>query len=315
MTTPSRPVALTIGVFDGLHRGHQAIVGATVGAARDLGGAAIVATFDPHPDTIVRGTPPRPWITPPSERAALLHAMGVDRVEIVRFSPEIQSLSPEGFLDRALGEAAPLRALVIGPDFRMGRDRIGDRGYLERLGKVRGFTVREVPFLAGAEGKLSSTLLRREIEAGRMEAAQTILGRQYSLEGRVGSGAGRGTELGFPTANLEIHPEKLLPAPGIYISKSEVGETAWPGITYIGSAATFGPGPVRVEVYLLDFAESLRGEWMKTLLISQVRADQVFGSAEELVLAMEQDVARARAYWSGSKFAKPAGPRLPLESP
>jgi len=307
MTAPARPIALTIGVFDGLHRGHQAIVGATVEAARDLGGVAIVATFDPHPDTIVRGTPPRPWITPPTERAELLHAMGVDRVEIVQFSREIQSLSPEGFLDRVLGVGAPLRALVMGPDFRMGRDRIGDRAYLADMGKDRGFTVREVPFLTGTEGKLSSTLLRREIEAGRMEVAQAILGRAYSLEGRVGSGAGRGTELGFPTANLEIHPEKLLPSPGIYLSTSEVGETAWPGITYVGSAATFGPGPVRVEVYLLDFAESLRGERMKTLLISQVRADQVFGSAEELVRAMRQDVARARAYWAGSKVAKPAG--------
>jgi len=307
MTAPARPIALTIGVFDGLHRGHQAIVGATVEAARDLGGVAIVATFDPHPDTIVRGTPPRPWITPPTERAELLHAMGVDRVEIVQFSREIQSLSPEGFLDRVLGVGAPLRALVMGHDFRMGRDRIGDRAYLADMGKDRGFTVREVPFLTGTEGKLSSTLLRREIEAGRMEVAQAILGRAYSLEGRVGSGAGRGTELGFPTANLEIHPEKLLPSPGIYLSTSEVGETAWPGITYVGSAATFGPGPVRVEVYLLDFAESLRGERMKTLLISQVRADQVFGSAEELVRAMRQDVARARAYWAGSKVAKPAG--------
>ena len=307
MTATPRPIALTIGVFDGLHRGHQAIVGATVEAAGDLGGTAVVATFDPHPDTIVRGTPPRPWITPPSERAELLHAMGIDRVEIVRFSREVQSLSPEGFLDRVLGAAAPLRALVMGPDFRMGHDRIGDHAYLTRLGKDRGFTVREVPFLAGPQGKLSSTLLRCEIEAGRMEAAQAILGRPYSLEGRVGAGAGRGTELGFPTANLEIHPEKLLPQPGIYISRSEVGETAWAGITYVGSAATFGPGPVRVEVYLLDFNESLRGERMKTLLIAQVRADQVFGSAKELVSAMEQDVARARAYWSGSKVAKPAG--------
>jgi len=307
VTSPARPIALTIGVFDGLHRGHQAIVGATVEVAHAMGGSAVVATFDPHPDTVVRGTLPRPWITPPAERAELLHAMGVDRVEIVRFSREVQALSPEGFLDRALGVMAPLRALVMGPDFRMGKDRVGDRAYLERLGAERGFVVREVPFLEGTTGKLSSTLLREEIGAGRMEAAEAILGRPYSLEGRVGAGAGRGTELGYPTANLEILPEKLLPAPGIYISKSVVGETAWPSITYIGSAATFGPGPVRVEVYLLDFADSLRGERMKTLLISQVRADQTFGSAEDLVHAMEQDVLRARAYWSGVKVAKPAG--------
>ena len=304
--SPIRPIALTIGVFDGLHRGHQAVVQATIHAARRLSGSALVATFDPHPDTVVRQSPPRPWITPPEERADLLHAMGVDRVEIIRFSREIQALSPEDFLDRILGPAAPLKALILGPDFHMGRDRIGDRPYLERLGRERGFGVQEVPFLTGEEGKLSSTLLRREITSGRMEAAAQIMGRRFSLEGRVGSGAGRGTELGYPTANLEIHPEKLLPSPGIYLSSNEVGQSTWPGITYVGRAETFGPGPVRVEVYLLDFRESLRGERMKTLLISQIRADQVFGSPQELISAMEQDVAHARQYWAGSKVAKPA---------
>lgn len=306
-----RPIALTIGVFDGLHRGHRIVIEATVAAAREISGAAWVATFDPHPDTVVRGSEPRPWITPPEERKALLHSLGVDRVEVIRFDRGVQELLPEGFLDRILGPGAPLRALVVGPDFRMGKNRVGDRAYLEELGERRGFTVREVPFLTGAEkdgGKLSSTLLRREIEAGQMEEAAAILGRPYALEGTVGSGAGRGTGLGYPTANLELTPQKLLPGPGIYLSDNVLEGARYPGITYVGSAGTFGPGPVRVEVHLLDFRGSLRGASLRTLLIRRLRADKVFESREALIEAMDQDLADARSFWNrAARIAGPAG--------
>jgi len=306
MSAQARPIALTIGVFDGLHRGHQEIIAATLTEARSRGGSAWVATFDPHPDSVVRGTPDRPWITPPGERASLLHAMGVDRVETVRFDEEVRALTPEGFLDRVLGPGAPLQALVAGPDFHMGKGRIGDRPYLEALGEKRGFVYREVAFLELEGGKLSSTRLRQEIAAGAVDRAADIMGRPYTLEGTVGSGAGRGTTLGFPTANLEVRPEKLLPAPGIYLSQNQFDGRSWPGITYVGSAGTFGPGPLRVEVFLIDFAGALRGRWLKTLLISQLRADRVFRSADELIRAMDDDLARARAFWAGARQADPA---------
>jgi riboflavin kinase / FMN adenylyltransferase len=294
----ARPIALTIGVFDGLHRGHRLVIEATVRAAREHGGSAWVATFDPHPDTVVRGAEPRPWITPPAERQALLHGLGADRVEVVRFDRSVQELLPEEFLDRVLGPGAPLRILVIGPDFKMGRGRVGDRRYLEALGSGKGFEVREIPFLEGEGGKLSSTLLRREIEAGRMEEAAAILGRPYALEGMVGSGAGRGTRLGYPTANLELAPLKLLPPPGIYLSDNYLGQERHAGITYVGSAGTFGPGPVRAEVHLLDFQGSLKGRILRTLLIRRLRADKVFDSPQDLIKAMDNDLAEARAYWN-----------------
>jgi riboflavin kinase/FMN adenylyltransferase len=302
----ARPIALTIGVFDGLHRGHRLVIEATVRAARERGGAAWVATFDPHPDAVVRGSEPRPWITPPDERQALLHGLGADRVEVIRFDRSVQDLLPEEFLDRVLGPGAPLRTLVIGPDFKMGRNRVGDRQYLEALGSRKEFEVREIPFLQGEGGKLSSTLLRREIEAGRMEEAAAILGRPYALEGTVGSGAGRGTGLGYPTANLELTPLKLLPAPGIYLSENYLGGSSkgagssdrTPGITYVGSAGTFGPGPVRVEVHLLDFQGSLKGRSLRTLLIRRLRADKIFDSRRALIEAMDNDLAEARSYWS-----------------
>jgi riboflavin kinase/FMN adenylyltransferase len=305
----TRPIALTIGVFDGLHRGHQAIVEATVRAARERSGSAWVATFDPHPDTVVRGVEPRPWITPPEERSELLHGLGVDRVELVRFDRTIQGLTPEQFLDRVLGAGAPLRALLVGPDFRMGHGRVGDRDYLSALGHDRGFEVVEVPFLVWNGAKLSSTLLRQEIKAGRLDVAVEILGRPYALEGRVGSGAGRGSGLGYPTANLEMAPEKLLPAPGIYLSRNQFDGTDWPGITYVGPAGTFGPGPVRVEVHLLDYQGSLRGHHLKSMLFSQLRADEVFTSAEELIRAMDRDLVRAKAYWSEA-----GAPRRPVDA-
>ena len=312
MTRISRPVAMTIGVFDGLHRGHQRVIAATVEAARGRGGVAWVATFDPHPDTIVRGAPPRPWITPPEEREELLHAMGVDRVHVERFDKSVQSLPPEDFIDRVLGVGAPLVALIVGPDFRMGRDRVGDRAYLEKLGQRRGFVVGEVPFLMGEKGKLSSTTLRGLIEAGSVEEASTMLGRAYALRGRVGSGAGRGAKLGYPTANLEVHPEKLLPAPGIYISSNSLLGVMWRGLTYVGSAETFGPGPVRVEVHLLDYKgrESLRGNVLSTNLMRRLRGDQVFEGPEALVRAMDEDRARAEEYWGSIASLEPgASPR------
>ena len=300
MSGAPRPVALAIGVFDGLHRGHHALIGALTEQARSVGGSAWVATFDPHPDTVVRGVADRPWITPPEERAEILHEWGVDRVETVRFDPEVQALTPEAFLDRVLGPGAPLRAIVAGPDFRMGKGRSGDRAYLEALGATRGFTFVEVPFLVGNGTKISSTRLREVILAGSMEKAEEMMGRRYALEGTVGSGAGRGAGLGYPTANLEVHPQKLLPAPGIYLSECAIEGGPRPAVTYIGSAATFGPGPVRVEVHVLDYAGSLRGRRLKTLLISQLRADKVFSSKEELVRAMEDDLVRARAHWAAA---------------
>jgi riboflavin kinase/FMN adenylyltransferase len=300
-------VALAIGVFDGLHRGHQALVRAVVDAARAKGGAAWVATFDPHPDAVLRGLEPRPWITPPDERAALLHAHGIDRVEVIRFDRPTSMLLPEEFLDRILGAGTPLATLVVGADFKMGRGRVGDRAYLVSLGKRRGFEVIEVPFLTeaggGAEGaapKISSTSLRRAIEEGRMEDAESMMGRPFALEGTVGSGAGRGTEMGFPTANLEIRPGKLLPPAGIYMSDNVIRDSSTRGLTYVGSAPTFGPGPTGVEVFLIDFQGSLRGSTLKTLLRSKLRADKVFGSPEELVRAMEEDVANARKRWAAA---------------
>ena len=127
-----------------------------------------------------------------------------------------------------------------------------------------------------------------------------MMGRPYTLEGVVGSGSGRGTGLGYPTANLEVHPQKLLPAAGIYLSECGVDGKHRPAVTYIGSAGTFGPGPIRVEVHLLDYSGSLRGRHLKALLISQLRADKVFSSKEELVSAMEEDLARARAHWASA---------------
>ncbi len=300
---------MTVGVFDGLHRGHQRVISATVDAARERQGSAVVTTFDPHPDTIVRDVPPRPWITPPDEREGLLHAMGVGRVHVVRFDKEMQSLSPEGFLDRVLGEGAPLRALVIGPDFRMGRDRVGDRAYLETLGARRGFEVRQVPLLSEAGGtKLSSTVLRTLLEQGRAEEASTMLGRPYALQGRIGSGAGRGKELGYPTANLEVHPEKLLPAPGIYVSENRFLDRSERGLTYVGSAGTFGAGPVRVEVHLQDHAasEPLQGKWLVTSLLTRLREDRVFETPEALIRAMDEDRASALEYWRSPKKARPS---------
>ena len=140
-----------------------------------------------------------------------------------------------------------------------------------------------------------------------MEDAEAIMGRPYSLEGTVGSGAGRGTEMGFPTANLEIHPKKLQPPAGIYMSDNEIDGGKVRGLTYVGSAPTFGPGPTRVEVFLVDYEGSLRGHTLKTLLRTKLRADKAFGTSDELVQAMREDVARARETWARADLAAARG--------
>lgn len=227
----------------------------------------------------------------------MLHAWGVDRVHVERFDRAVMALSPEQFLDRVLGPGAPLRALVVGADFRMGRGRVGDRAYLGALGRTRGFELEQVPFQLENGEKISSTELRRRLERGDVEQAGDLLGRPYAVRGRVGSGAGRGAEMGYPTANLETHPLKLLPAPGIYLSENKVDGTDYHGMTYIGTAGTFGPGPTRVEVHLLGFSGSLRGTQIETHLVRRLRPDRVFESTEALIQAMDADLAAARSHW------------------
>ncbi|HWN83418.1 MAG TPA: riboflavin biosynthesis protein RibF, partial [Candidatus Udaeobacter sp.] len=296
---PKRPLAAaTIGVFDGVHRGHQALLARVVAAARRLGGQSVVVTFNRHPLAVLAPERCPPAVVGPEERAALLESYGIDAVIALEFDGAVAGLSAREFLEQVLGTRYELRVLVIGPDFAMGRGRAGDARALSELGQTMGFAVEVVSPVTGDAGeRISSTQLRNAIRAGDLAAAREQLGRDLEIRGRVVSGAGRGRGLGAPTANLAVDPTRLLPADGVYAAlvrveapgRAPVGER--PAVVNIGLAPTFGDGERRVEVHLLDLDQDLHESVLTVRLLARLRDEQRFPDAVALRTQIAADIA------------------------
>jgi riboflavin kinase / FMN adenylyltransferase len=323
------PAAVTIGVFDGVHRGHQALLGRVVAAARRVGGRAVVITFRRHPLAVLNPSRCPPAVTGAEERAALLKSNGIDAVIGLEFDAQTAALTAREFLEQVLLPHYDLKVLVVGPDFAMGRGRAGDPRALAELGKELGFTVEIMPPVAGAGGeRISSTQLRNAIRTGDLPAAREQLGRDVAVRGRVVPGAGRGRGLGAPTANLAIDPERLLPADGVYAALVRVeSETAGdglsapeqPAVVNIGLAPTFGGNERRVEVHLLDVDQDLVGAMLQVRLVERLRGEERFESPAALKAQIAADVARARgliaerlAAESSPAAARGAAPTSPV---
>jgi len=298
-----RPLAAaTIGVFDGVHRGHQALLARVVAAARRIGGQAVVVTFHRHPLAVLAPERCPPAVIGPEERAALLKSYGIDAVIALEFDAAVAGLSAREFLEQVLASRYNLKVLVIGPDFAMGRGRAGDARALSELGQEVGFTVEIVSPVAGQAGeRISSTQLRNAIRAGDLAAAREQLGRDLEIRGRVVSGAGRGRGLGAPTANLEVDSTRLLPADGVYAALVRVeapgkapAPEERPAVVNIGLAPTFGGNERRVEVHLLDLDQDLRDWMLAVRLVARLRGEQRFPDAAALKAQIAADVARAR---------------------
>ena len=301
----ARPAVVAVGNFDGVHRGHQAIIADAVKAARARGIAVCALTFDPHPgDVLGRGAPPK--LTTLERRAELLVRAGADRVVVRRFDREFAGWAPERFARDLLAERMQARLVLVGEDFRFGAKRAGDRALLETLGVELGVDG-AVCAIAGDEGgAFSSTRVRAAILAGDLEAAERVLGRRHALSGVVVHGAKLGRTLGFPTANLGDVPE-MLPPDGIYaVLVDEVLETGdaralAAGALSIGMRPTIEGAEGRtVEVYLIDFARELYGAKLRLHLVSRLREERRFASLEELKAQIARDVDEARADWRGS---------------
>ncbi|TMQ70487.1 MAG: bifunctional riboflavin kinase/FAD synthetase [Candidatus Eisenbacteria bacterium] len=293
---------VTIGVFDGLHLGHQAILART--KARAEGGPCVVMSFDPHPDVVLargdfRSPPP---LTPLGEKRALLKSLGMDRFEVLPFTRELASLEPEAFVDRHLVAPFAPSALVVGDGFALGRGRSGTVERLRTIGETRGFDVEAVPLVMMDGAPVSSTRIRASLGSGRVAEAGRLLGRRYGLAGTVVTGDGRGRELGFPTANLRLHEERLLPADGIYaVLASVAGQEGWhPAAMSIGVRPTFD-GQVRtLEVHLLDWSGDLVGRTLAVEFVEWLRPELRFESVAALVAAMAGDVAETRRLLAGA---------------
>jgi riboflavin kinase/FMN adenylyltransferase len=289
---PAPETVVTIGVFDGVHLGHQHVVRRTVERARKTGRAPVGITFYPHPLQVHRPEAAPKLIIPFAERVRLLESLGLVRVVPMAYSPELARLSAAEYLS-LLVEALGMRELVVGPDFTVGRNREGTVPVLARLGSELGFTLTVVDLLA-LEARVSSSTIRALISAGEVEQAAVLLGRPVTVWGRVVAGAGRGRQLGFPTANLSTEPEVLLPADGVYAAWAEVRAVRYPAAVSIGVRPTFGPGPRLVEAYLLDFAGNIYGENVKLELIKWLRPELAFSTAAALIEQMRRDAEQVR---------------------
>lgn len=287
---------VTIGVFDGVHRGHQATIGHAVTRARELGVRSVVVTFDPHPAEVVRPGSHPAVLTEPARKAELVEALGVDVLCVVPFTPEFSRLPAEAFVHDILVEHLHAALVVVGENFRFGHRAAGDVALLERLGRSFGFAVEGAPLVASDSTVFSSTYIRACVDAGDVTAAAAALGRPHRLEGVVVRGDQRGRELGFPTANLLCHRYAAVPADGVYAARLVRRGHPEPllAAVSIGTNPTFSGRERRVEAYVLDFTGDLYGEPLALDFVAHLREQRRYDSIEPLVAQMNEDVARTR---------------------
>lgn len=294
-----RPI-VTIGNFDGVHRGHRAILETVVGRAMDLGGLAVVYTFEPHPRKVLRPESAPGLLTTLEQKVELLEAAGVDAVIVEPFTREFARTEAREFIEQCLYERVRPVEVYVGYDFHFGRDREGSMRLLAELGPRLGFSVTIIPEVTVDDGDVNSTRIRELLAAGEPERAARMLGRPFTVRGEVVRGDERGRSLGFPTANLE--PEnQILPASGVYaghLRMLDEGEPArgacLPAVTNVGCRPTFSGGETRAEAHVLDFDGDLYGRRVEISFSLRLRAEQKFENVEALKTQIGADVEAAR---------------------
>jgi len=288
----SAPTATTIGVFDGVHVGHRQVLGDLVESSGEL--IATAVTFEPHPLAVLAPDRAPLMLTDVDQRIAQFQALGVEVTGVLDF-PEIRDLAPTEFAERVLVGALAAQRVVLGADFRFGRDRTGDVNFLRREGDRLGFVVEVVDMFGVLDGVVSSTRIRQTLSAGDVEGAAEMLARPYQLNGVVVEGDRRGRELGFPTANLEPEPNRVVPGNGVYAGWVQIGEESYPAVINIGVRPTFAGALRRIEAHLLGFQGELYGEELAIDFLVRIRDEQRFATTEALTGQISRDVATAGA--------------------
>ena len=285
---------LTVGAFDGVHRGHQHLIQQMVEEARQTKRLAGLITFHPHPSAVLSPYNPTRYLSTPGEKAALLERLGLDILAILPFDQEMAQTSAQDFIAQ-VRRHLHLAELWVGEDFALGRRREGDVKALRALGRELGFTVRVVEPLTWQGQIISSTRIRSLILKGKVRRAAQLLGRYPSLAGEVVRGSQRGHCLGFPTANLEVRKERVIPADGIYAVYVRLGEEHHQGVANVGMRPSFEIGGERiVEVHILDFDEAIYGCDLVVEFVERLRDERRFADIEELKAQIERDIAKAR---------------------
>ncbi len=289
---PSRTV-LTIGNFDGVHLGHREIFRRVVGKARALQGTAVVMTFEPHPLRLLAPERAPRRLNTPEEKVRLLAASCIDLLVVLNFTRALGEMSPEAFVRDILVGKLAVKHLIVGYDYAFGQSRQGDTAFLTEMAGKYHFTLDILDPIMAGQFVYSSTAIRRTLLDGRVAEVIGILGRNFTLDGVVVHGDGRGRKLGFPTANL-VTEKELLPRDGVYAVKVKWRDTYYDGVINIGHRPTFAPSPPTLEIHLLDFREDLYGERLRIYFVDRLRDEERFPSVEALQEAVVKDIEYAR---------------------
>lgn len=292
--SPEKDMLLTIGVFDGVHLGHKYLLSRLTERARQQDLLSGVATFRQHPQEVLSPQTELPFLTDLAERTNLLKSEGVEAIVTLSFTGELARLGARQFVG-LLKKHLRMRGLVIGPDFTLGRDQEGNVDNLITLGQEMGFTVTVVPPVMVNGEVVSSTAIRKALANGDIKKVLDLAGRPFSLSGRVTSGAGRGLELGFPTANLAVAPEQALPADGVYATLAYIDGKTYQSMTNIGGQPTFGDNQRTVEVYVLDYHGDLYGHELKIDVMERLRGERKFDTIDKLKKQIAEDIKQGRA--------------------
>ena len=294
---------LTIGTFDGVHRGHQEIVRKLAAGAHSTESQAAVFTFFPHPALVLGKRRDPFYLTTPDERAVLLGKLGADIV--ITFPFNLQTASPSAYDFMALlKQHLGLHHLIVGYDFALGKDRQGDVPTLQKIGVELGYTVEAMPPFKIEGEAVSSSRIRSALAAGDMELAALLLGRPFQVSGKVVTGDGRGRTIGIPTANLSLWAERAIPRAGVYVCQAVVNGKVWGAVTNVGFRPTFEsqPVPPRVETHLLDFITEIYGQEISLNFLSRLRDEQRFPNVEALAAQIQRDIAQARQFLEKIEF-------------
>lgn len=290
---PQWPV-LTIGNFDGQHRGHHHLLSSVVSLAQARNGTPMVLTFDPHPIQVLRPGMNLRFLSPPSEKFHWFEHMGVSHVVVLPFTIAFAELSPQGFVYQILRDGIGVREILVGSKFVFGKGRAGNIDMLHQLAQKAGFQVHSIDPINVGDVVVSSTRIRRLVHAGEMEEAQDCLGRPFSLAGLVIEGAQRGAALGYRTANLRLPTGRVIPPDGVYVTRTIWQGSSLDSVSYIGTRPTFGEGERRLEVHLLDQECALYGEEITIQFMKRLRGDQTFETADDLSARIALDVRLAK---------------------
>jgi riboflavin kinase/FMN adenylyltransferase len=289
------PLFLAIGVFDGVHRGHQAVISTSTSHAQSSNGTPLVVTFDPHPVKVLRPNDAPHLLTATQHKIALIRDLGVDHLLVINFDKKFAATPPDKFVEQLVAHSKPLREICVGHEWSFGKDRRGNLGLLKELGAQFHFHVVGIPPVKVNSAVVSSTAVRQAVEKGDFATAAVMLGREYTILGTVKAGEKLGKKLGYPTANLSAHSEQF-PPNGVYLAEAWIQGVLYHGVINLGYRPTVSDERSErvLEIYLLDFNRDIYGENVEVRFVRYLRPERKFDNLEALVRQIDADVQQAR---------------------